>query len=53
MKNSSPNMRDEFLLCLEGMMNLQKKSIEKEFDVISMKNPVETDDYGPTSYMAK
>ena len=53
MKNSSPNMRDEFLLCLERMMNLQKIFVEKELDIISIKNPVETDDYGPKSYMVQ
>jgi hypothetical protein len=46
-------MREEFFLCLEGIMNSQRISIKNEFDIISVKNPVDTDDYGPESYMVK
>ena len=48
-KNSSSSMKVEFILCLEGMMNSTRISIETEFDFISAKNPVDSDDTGPES----
>ena len=52
-KNSPDNMKEEFLNCLEGMMNSTRVSIKQEFDFISKKNPVNDDDYGPESYVVK
>ena len=44
-------MKNEFLFCLEAIMNARRIFIENEFDIISAKNPVDKHDTGPASHM--
>ena len=53
LKNSSENMKNEFLFCLEAMMDARRISIENELDIISAKNPIDKNDTGPASHMVK